>query len=144
MTARMLSSTPVLTPLLVFAVLVFTAAACGPGTNPRKRLPAPDPIQPSYLLSNYGPHYASGQDGEALGTAACSTGSGRPCLRARASLGTPYTFDANTSDGAAVIGGGPPTNPTSTVAGAGFTKATLPGTTRAGDRDLGLLQNQSK
>ena len=92
----------------------------------------------------FGPFWAAGQEGHALSAPTCRSGSGRPCIRARASVGLPYHFDTNTIDGvSATNDGSPPTPGTNytTVAGAGKTQSPSGGG-RLENKDLHTIQKQ--
>ncbi len=93
----------------------------------------------------HAPFYAAGQGGNSMSTATCNSGVGRPCLRARASVGMPFHFDVNTNNdnGAIVVGTQYPPAPSAYP----FGTSSIPGTseataTRAGNYDLNLMQKQ--
>lgn len=123
-------------------VLFATSSACGVRQF-NSQLP-PDKTE-SRLLTAYGPFYASGQNGEALTTPDCQSRSGRPCTRARASLGLNYQFDSNSVDGA--FGEAGALGASITVAGAGKTTVSDgvngPDFPRIENRDLYMMQQQA-
>ncbi|OFZ83020.1 MAG: hypothetical protein A2583_13240 [Bdellovibrionales bacterium RIFOXYD1_FULL_53_11] len=127
--------------MFVSGVFVVTSLACGV-----KQYNAEVPVPPvSKMTRAYGPFSASGQVEATMSTASCNSAVGRPCVRARASVGTPYFYDVNSNDSMGNIDGTtyPAAGPYTTVAGAGKTMVTV-GTkqTRAENRDLYLLHKQ--
>ena len=114
--------------LIATLLIANLTLACGPGTNPgnrKKKTPGPEPTTTpgvvSTIMKLFAPLWSSGQTGATAATpASCASLAGRPCAKAKASIGSPYQFDTNTTDGAS-IAGGVPTNPKVTAAGAGKT-----------------------
>lgn len=51
------------------------------------------------------PFYAAGQGGNSMSPAACNSLVGRPCIRARASVGMPFHFDVNPNDQNGIVVG---------------------------------------
>ena len=110
-------------------------------------------------FSAYGPFWASGQNGEGMHAKACSSKTGRPCIRARASAGTPFGYDVNPNAVMGRIPDGqtefPPVGPYEAMGESGYAAAAEPGKLRVEDgvfapdhprmenRDLHLLQSQA-
>lgn len=51
------------------------------------------------------PFYAAGQGGNSMSPATCNSLTGRPCIRARASVGMPFHFDVNPNDQNGIVVG---------------------------------------
>lgn len=134
-------------------VALCAAALVQPACGVRQfnaRMPPPAVGQ---KFTGYGPFLASGQRGESMSPSSCGTsGVGRPCIRARASIGIPYQFDQNsyrqTVEGPPGVyspTGSPPYTYT-TAAGAGYVGPTMPTGGHAavfGNKDLSLMVNQT-
>ena len=104
------------------------------------------------LFNSYGPHYASGQEGQLVAVAnpatGCRSSAGRPCVRARASIGVPYQFDQNSAaDRHPDNGGAGGAGALVTTAGAGKTTVSAgpnaPNHPRMENRDLHIMQRQA-
>ena len=98
----------------------------------------------------HAPFYAAGQGGESMSSAGCNTVSGRPCLRARASIGIPFRFDVNANAKNGVIAGtqypviaDPNIGPFFPYGGTTIPGKTEATATRGGNYDLHLMQRQA-
>lgn len=101
-------------------------------------------------FTGYGPFLASGQGGESMSPSNCGASlTGRPCIRARASVGVPYHFDVNSNQPTVE---GPPGvyapsgAPFTTYAGAGYVapSPTGPQSSIFGNKDLSLMAGQTQ
>lgn len=90
--------------LLVIGVGYFALTGCGVRQFNAKN---PTTTSTPRLTAGYGPFYASGQGSGAMSTATCGSLAGRPCARARVSVGMPFQYDTNNSTSGAVgtVGG---------------------------------------
>lgn len=121
---------------LVILMILFAASGSGCGVrqfNAKK----PAEVTQGKLAAAFGPFHAAGQGNGAMSPSDCGSVSGRPCARARVSVGTPFQFDSNTNDSV----------PHVTQAGAGKTKVTsgprAPSHPRLENRDLHLIGRQT-
>ncbi len=129
---------------------VCAAAASQSGCGVRQFNARMPPPAEGRQFTAYGPFLASGQGGESMSPSSCGTSvTGRPCMRARASIGVPYQFDVNTNvrQGPVASGGttyASPPAPYTTVAGPGYVGPSVGGPESSifGNKDLSLMAGQ--
>lgn len=145
-------------PMLALFAIAVAAPACGAkqyndgkkGKTVTTVQPTPNPKSTGRVVAAYGPFHAGGQRGEAMVTAACGSLTGRPCVRARATVGMPYQYDVNSNSVVGIVAAtGFPAPGAAYVTQAGAGKTTVaagprvPQAPRMENRDLHIMKRQA-